>query len=461
MFKQITMIKELEKIVGKENVLHSDAERYCYAYDATNSNQKLKMPDAIVFASTTEEVSKIVKYANKNKIPVVTRGAGTNLAGCCFTPLGGILLHLSKMNKILEIDEGNLLCKVQPGVVVEALQEAVKAHGLFYPPDPSNLKVSTIGGSLGLSSGGPHTFKYGTTKDYVLDLEVVLADGRIIRTGAQTAKNVVGYNLTQLFVGSEGTLGIITEATIRLIPHPETASVMLAYFDKLEDSANAVGGLIKSGLRPSVVDLLDINTLQTIEKFCPSGLLTDKEAALLVEVDGSIQEVEEQKKKVLAVCSEYGASYIHSAEDKEEEEKIWIARRSAFGACAKIAPDVLTEDVVVPRTKIPELVKGIKKIFDKYELVSCIMGHAGDGNIHPNIPLDLRDPDQATRFNKAKKELFELALSLGGTLSGEHGIGSEKAPFVTKAVDAGALECMKAIKKLFDPNNILNPKKIF
>jgi len=455
------IVKNLEKIVGKENVLHSDAERYCYAYDATNSNQKLVMPDAVVLAQTTQEVSEIAKFAFKNKIPIVTRGAGTNLAGCCFTPLGGILLHLSKMNKIREIDEGNLICKVQPGVVVGDLQDAVAQKGLFYPPDPSNLKVSTIGGSLGLSSGGPHTFKYGTTKDYVLDLEVVLADGKIIRTGAQTVKNVVGYNLTQLFVGSEGTLGIITEATLKLIPKPEATGVMLAYFEKLEESAYAVGELIKSGLMPSVIDLLDINTLQTIEKYCPTGLLTDKEAALLIEVDGSLSEVVEQKKKVVEICKRSGACNISEAKTEEEEQKIWKARRSAFASCAKIAPDVLTEDVVVPRTKIPVLVKGIKEIFDKYELVACIMGHAGDGNIHPNIPLDLRDANQAERFLKAKKELFALALRLGGTLSGEHGIGSEKAPFVADAVDAGALECMKAIKKLFDKNNILNPKKIF
>lgn len=454
-------IKFLETTVGAENVLSSEAERYCYAYDATNSNEKLRQPDVVVLPETTQQISQIMKFANDNKIPVVARGAGTNLAGCCFTPKGGILLHLSKMNKILKIDDENLTCKVQPGVVVEKLQNSVAEKDLFFPPDPSNLKVSTIGGSLGLSSGGPHTFKYGTTKDYVIDLEVVLANGEIMHTGAQTAKNVVGYNLTQLFVGSEGTLGIITEATLRLIPMPESSKILLVYFESLKDCADTVGGLIKAKMTPSVIDLLDIRTLQTIEKFYPSGLLTDKEAALLIEVDGSVSEVEVQREKVIEVCKQFNASKIVVAKTKDEEERIWIARRSAFASCAKIAPDVLTEDVVVPRTLIPELVMGIKEIFDKHGLVACIMGHAGDGNIHPNVALDLRDENQAKHFALAKDELFKLALKLGGTLSGEHGIGSEKAAYVKEAIDKNALSAMINIKKLFDPNNILNPLKIF
>ncbi len=456
-----SLIKKLQSIVGKDNVLHSEAERYCYAYDATNSNEKLEIPECIVLAENTAQISEIMKLANTNKIPVVVRGAGTNLAGCCFTPQGGILLHLSKMNQILKIDKNNMTCKVQPGVIVGELQDEVKKLGLFYPPDPSNLKVSTMGGSIGLSSGGPRTFKYGTTKDYVIDLEVVLADGRIIHTGAQTAKNVVGYNLTQLFVGSEGTLGIVTEATIKLISLPETNRVILAYFDSLKDCANAVGGIISNQLTPAVIDLLDINTLQTIEKFCPSGLLTDKEAALLIEVDGFEADIEMQQDKVAKICKEFGASAIVVAKTKEEEEKIWTARRSAFGSCAKIAPDVLTEDVVVPRTLIPELVTGIREIFNRYNLTACIMGHAGDGNIHPNVALDLRNETDATNFHKAKDELFKLALRLGGTLSGEHGIGSEKAPYMKDALDPVVLEYMKNIKKLFDPHNILNPDKIF
>jgi len=455
------LIKKLKDIAGGGSVLYSEAERYCYAYDGTNSNEKLRIPEAVVLAENTAQVSEIMKFASANKIPVVVRGAGTNLAGCCFTPEGGILLHLSKMDKILKIDKNNLMCTVQPGVVVGTLQEEVKKQGLFYPPDPSNLKVSTIGGSIALSSGGPRTFKYGTTKDYVIDLEVVLADGRIMRTGAQTAKNVAGYNLTQLFVGSEGTLGIVTEAVLKLIPHPETARVILAYFDKLEDCANAVGGIISNGLTPSVIDLLDIKTLQTIEKFCPSGLLTDKEAALLIEVDGFEADIEMQQNKVAEICKQFNASALNIAKTKEEEEKIWTARRSAFASCAKIAPDVLTEDVVVPRTKIPELVSGIKKIFDDYNLPACIMGHAGDGNIHPNVALDLRNNTDAQNFKKAKDKLFALALDLGGTLSGEHGIGCEKAPYMKDAVDEVALESMKKIKQLFDPQNILNPQKIF
>ncbi len=455
------IIKEFKQIVGKENILDSDAEKYCYSYDATNTIEKLKQPDYIILAENTKQISEIMKIAHKNKIPVVVRGAGTNLAGCCFTPKGGILLHLSKMNKILNIDRKNLTCKVQPGVIVGDLQTEVEKVGLFYPPDPSNLRVSTIGGSIGLSSGGPHTFKYGTTKDYIIDLEVVLANGDIMHTGAQTAKNVVGYNLTQLFVGSEGTLGIVTEATIRLISQPETKRVSLAYFETLEDCANAVGGIIENKLTPSVIDLLDQKTLETIENFYPSGLCIDKEAALLIEVDGFYADIDLQQEKVTEICKKYGSTIVKTAKTEEEAEKIWTARRSAFASCAKIAPDVLTEDVVVPRTLIPKLVIGIREIFNRYNLAACIMGHAGDGNIHPNVALDLRNPIDRENFKKAKDELFKLAISLGGTISGEHGIGSEKSAYVKGAVDLIALEYMKSIKKLFDEDCILNPMKIF
>ncbi len=454
------IISALTKIAGKENIITDSEGVYAYSFDCAHIPFNKKYPRIVVFPENTAQVSDILKIANKYRIPVIARGAGSNHAGGCAPVKGGIILHFSKMNKILEINNQDLTCKVQPGVVVGDLQRAVKAIGLFFPPDPSNLAVSTIGGGIALSSGGPRAFKYGTFKDYVLDLEVVLADGSIINTGSQTVKNVTGYNLTQLMVGSEGTLGIVTEATLRLIPAPETSNVMLAYFNSIENAVDAVSGIINNHLTPSVIDLIDKKTVQTIENFCPNGLLCDKEAVLLIEVDGDRASVSAQENKIMQICQEYGVQEIELAKDEQHKQKIWTARRSAFGACAQLAPNVITEDVVVPRSKIAELSRGIIEISRKYSLITMVMGHIGDGNIHPNFALDLRDITQKNNFEKAKEELFKLSVSLGGTLSGEHGIGCQKANFLPLVLDKTTLNLMIQIKKVFDPNYILNPEKM-
>lgn len=433
---------------------------YAYSFDCAHIPFDKKYPRLVVFPENTLQISEILKVANKYKIPVVERGAGSNHAGGCAPVKGGIILHFSKMNKILEINNEDLTCRVQPGVVVKDLQESVKQIGLFFPPDPSNLAVSTIGGGIALSSGGPRAFKYGTFKDYVLDLEVVLADGSIIRTGSQTVKNVTGLNLTQLIVGSEGTLAVITEATLRLIPAPETTNVMLAYFDSIESAVNAVSAIINNHMTPSVIDLIDKKTVQTIENFYPTGLLCDKEAVLLIEIDGDSSSVCNQQDKIAKLCTDYGAQHINCADGEEQKQRIWTARRSAFGACAQLAPNVITEDVVVPRSKIAELSRGIIQISEKYNLITMVMGHIGDGNIHPNFALDLRDDKQKQNFENAKAELFRLAIALGGTLSGEHGIGCQKANFLPLALDKTTLKLMIQIKKVFDPNYILNPEKM-
>ena len=454
-------IRTMENIVGKDNVLSAYEELLTYSTDSTNITNPDEIAEVVVFVENVQQVSKIMKYAYSKSKPVIARAAGTNLCGACLPKKGGIIIDFAKMNKILEISKDNLICKVEPGVVIEDLQKEVEKLDLFYPPDPSNLKASMIGGSIGLSSGGPHTFKYGATKDFVIDLEVVLSDGTIMHTGSSCSKDVTGYNMTQLFVGSEGTLGIITQATIRLIPKPEAKRVMLAYFDTLEDTSKTVNDIISNLITPSVIDLMDNNTLKTIESFYPCNLKTDKTAALLIEIDGFKEILDSQYNKIIEICNRNNSSYIQTASTKEEEERIWISRRSSFGATAKLAPNVLTEDVVVPRENIVPLVKGIWEICKKYELKTCIMGHIGDGNIHPNIALDLRNPVERYNFDRAKTELFELALSLNGRLSGEHGIGCEKSEFISKALDPNNLEYMKKIKKLFDPKNILNPGKIF
>lgn len=454
-------IARLKQIVSAENVLTDLEERYVYALDATNKQSIDNLPDAVVFVETVEQVQQIMKLAWENEIPVIARGAGTNLVGACIIKQGGIVLNFSKMNKILGVNAENLTVKVQPGVVVGHLQEEVEKLGLFYPPDPSNLKVSTIGGSIALSSGGPRTFKYGSTKDYIIDLKVVLADGRIIKTGSNTAKNSTGYHLSQLFIGSEGTLGIVVEALLKLIPKPEGSRVVLAYFDKISEAVHAVNVILENKLMPATLDIMDKKTLQTVEQFYPAGLLTNKDAALVLEVDGYECSLEYQQKKVAELCKKCGASDIQIAKTEEESARIWTARRSAFGACSKLKPNVVAEDIVVPREKIVELVEGVRKICDKNNLLVCIMGHVGDGNVHPNIPLDLNNEEDVKNYAKTKDEIHQLAIDLGGTLSGEHGIGCEKSKYMTNAIDDVTLEYMKKIKKVFDEKNILNPQKIF
>ena len=459
--KNSDLFNTMIDIVGKENVLSSYDDLFIYSSDSTNIVNPKELADVVVFPITTQQVSLIMRYAYQLAIPVVARSAGTNVCGACLPKRGGIILDFAKMNKILHISKDNLICIVEPGVVIEDLNKAVDKFDLFYPPDPSNLKVSMIGGSIGLSSGGPHTFKYGSTKDYIIDLEVVLSDGTVMHTGSACSKDVTGYNLTQLFVGSEGTLGIVTKATIRLIPKPEAKRVMLAYFDTLEDTSKTANDIISNLITPSVIDLMDKNTLQTVESFYPSGLMTDKVAALLIEIDGFKADINRQYQKIIDICNKNNASYIQTANTKEEEDRIWISRRSSFGATAKLAPNVLTEDVVVPRENIVPLVKGIRQICDNYNIKTCIMGHIGDGNIHPNMALDLRNPKELSNFLEVKSKLFKLAISLNGTLSGEHGIGCEKSDFITLALDPVKLDLMKKFKQILDPKNILNPDKIF
>lgn len=454
------IIEQLKQIVGATNVLTELEERYVYALDSTNKQNVENLPDVVLFVETVEHVQQIVKIAYENEIPIVPRAAGTNLVGACITLKGGIVMNFSKMNKISEVNAENLTIKVQPGVVIADIQNEVEKLGLFYPPDPSNLKVSTIAGSIALSSGGPRTFKYGTTKDYVIDLKIVLADGQIINTGSNTAKNSTGYHLSQLFIGSEGTLGIIVEATLRLIPKPEGSKVILAYFDKISDAVHAVNVILQNKIMPATLDIMDKNTLQTIEKFYHAGLL-DKDAALFIEVDGYLCSLDYQQDKVVELCKKSGAAEIQFSQTEEDAQRIWTARRSAFGACAKLKPNVVAEDIIVPREKITDLVDGVRRICRENSLIVSIVGHIGDGNIHPNISLDLRDEADVENYRKTKDAIHQLAIDLGGTLSGEHGIGCEKSKYMTNAIDEVTLEYMGKIKKVFDPKGILNPNKIF
>ncbi len=452
------IISKLEHVCSKGAVLSDYEDIYAYSHDNNCNVTEPEMPLAIVIPENIDEVCKIVKLCNENNLPIIARGAGTNHVGGCVAKRGGILIHFSRMNKILEISRENLNMRVQPGATIGEIQQLAQENGLFYPPDPSNLKVSTIGGALALSSGGPRGLKYGTAKDFILNLKVVLADGTLISTGSDCSKSVAGFNLTQLFVGSEGTLGIIVEATLKLIPKPQSSQIILAYFDTIEAASHAVNRILESGITPSVVDLLDKFTLQTIEDFMPSGLKTDKEAMLFIEVDGAEIETANQETFIANLLSD---AVIQRIKAPQQAEIFWTARRAAFGATSRLKGNVITEDVVVPRTQIPALVAGIKEINRKYALTACIMGHAGDGNIHPNYALDFENIEEMTRFFKAKDELFHLALALGGTISGEHGIGFEKAKYLRNALGTRVYSISKQIKQIFDPKNIMNPGKLF
>lgn len=453
--------KKLNKTFTEKCVLSSIEERYAYSSDALNADIGTNIADAVVFVQTIEDIQNAVRIANQTNTPIICRGAGTNTVGACVPSHGGIILNFSRMNKILEINPENMTVRVQPGVILGDLEREVEKFGLFYPPDPSNLKVSTIGGSIALNSSGARCFKYGATKDYVIDLLVVTSDGRIIRTGSNTIKNATGYNLGSIFIGSEGTLGIVAEAVLKLIPKPQSTQVIMAYFDTVDASIRAVNKIIENRLFPSTIDFMDNNVLKTVEAFYPTGLLTDKEAALIIEVDGTRYSVEKQREDICNILRENYSSQIQYSTNKQESENIWTARRSSMAACTKLRPNVTTDDIVVPRSNLSKLVKGVQEICSRHNLIVCLVGHVGDGSIHPQIPIDFNNEKEYTEYKIAKSEIYQLAINLGGTISGEHGIGLAKRPFISRVVDGGALDYMREIKKVFDPKNILNPYKIF
>ena len=450
-------IDNIKKLVKSGNVLTSDEERYCYAQDSTNIKEAENMPDAVVFVESIKDVQRVLVYANQNRIPVISRGAGTNMVGACTCPKGGIVMNFSKMNKILEFSPENMSMRVQPGVVLGDIKSLAESKGLFYPPDPSNFKVSTIGGSIAQSSGGAMAFKYGTTKDYITSLTVVLADGTLMKLGAGTVKDAVGYHLNQLIIGSEGTLAIVVEAELKLIPKPECLRTVIGYFDNFDKAVEGVNGIIKEQVFPATIDFMDNNSIRTVENFYPTGLKTDMNALLLIDIDGFSSSLDEQQKRVQEALMQAGAVLI----DINDGVKVWTARRSSFAATAQLAPDVVSDDIIVPRTNLAKMINACKDICDKYGLKVCIVGHVGDGNIHPQIALDLENDAEFKNYIKAKSEMYEMAISLGGTISAEHGVGAEKISYLDSTLDKNAINFMHQIKKMFDPNNILNPDKIF
>nr|WP_232337027.1 FAD-linked oxidase C-terminal domain-containing protein [Lysinibacillus timonensis] len=447
------------EIVGKENVKYSTAQLLAYSYDATANFQAL--PDIVVSPHNTEEIRQIVKVCNEFEIPIVPRGSGSNLAAGTVPNQGGVVLLFNNMNKIIEFDKENLTITVQPGMITADICNFVENENLFYPPDPSSMKISTIGGNISENSGGLRGLKYGVTKDYVKGLTVVLANGEILKTGGKLAKDVAGYDLTALLVSSEGTLGIITEITLKLIPLPKNKMTSIAYFHSLEAAAETVSTIIANKIIPVTLEFLDKRTIEAVEQFMKIGLSTEVEAMLIFEQDGEIAQVKSDIEKMTQIAKLNGAIFTQIATDEIEAEKLKTARRIALSALSKLRPTIILEDATVPRSEIAEMVRIINQIANKYHLTIATFGHAGDGNLHPTCLTDVRDKEEMERVEKAFEEIFEAAISLGGTISGEHGIGEMKAPYLEWKVGAVGIELMKGIKAVFDPKNIMNPGKVF
>lgn len=452
------IVKQITHIVGKENVAEDRETKICYSYDATNLQY---LPDLIVFPRTPQQISGILKLANQSLFPVIPRGAGTGFTGGSLPVEGGVVLVLTKMNKILKIDPENLVAIVEPGVVTYEFQQEVEKIGLFYPPDPASLKTSTLGGNVAECAGGPRAVKYGVTKDYVLGLEAVLPTGEIISTGVQTVKGVVGYDLTKLLVGSEGTLGVITKIILRLLPLPKAKRTLLAIFPTIEAAATTVSKIISSRIIPATLEFMDNATIRCVEDYLHLGLPVQAGALLLIEVDGSPEALGGEVEEIQKICQTNQALEVKVAKDKQEAEDLWKARRAVSSAVVKLNPTKVNEDVTVPRSKVAEILRRVEAISKKHNLIIVNFGHAGDGNIHVNVLIDRRKPEEEKRAHAAVKEIFAAALDLGGTLSGEHGIGITKAPYLSMELGDMGTEVMKRIKKSFDPNNILNPGKIF
>lgn len=451
--------EKLIQVVGRENYDDTQAGRLVYSYDA--SPQFQAMPDAVVAPRNKAEVQAIVKLCNAYRIPVVPRGSGSNLcAGTCPVE-GGIVLIFKHMNRILEIDEENLTVTVEPGVITLDMIKAVEAKGLFYPPDPSSMKISTIGGNINENSGGLRGLKYGVTRDYVLALEAVLASGEVIRTGGKLAKDVAGYDLTRLLVGSEGTLAVITEATLKLLPMPEAKKTMLALYQDIEACAQTVSDIIANRIIPATLEFLDQPTLQAVEAFAHIGLPTNVKAVLLIEQDGPQEVVERDIEKIAEICRKQHAVDVKVAASPEHAEALMTARRSALSALARLKPTTILEDATVPRSEVAKMVVAINEIAEKYGLHIGTFGHAGDGNLHPTCLADIRDQDEMERVEKAFAEIFQKAIELGGTITGEHGVGRAKAPYLEWKLGETGIGVMNAIKNALDPNHILNPGKVF
>jgi len=449
--------KKVQEIVGTENFTDSLIDLIAFSKDASEYRHR---PEAAVWPITTEHVSAIMELASEEKFAVVPRGAGTSLAGLAVPERGGLIMDLGRMDKILEINIEDRLVVVQPGVIYADLERMLTPHGFFYPPDPASSSVCTLGGNVATNAGGIKGAKYGTTKDYVLALQMVLADGSVLRTGSRCMKTSSGYDMTKLFVGSEGTLGVITEITLKINPKPPLLSTAMAVFDDLEDAGRAISQIMHSGILPCALEIVDQQTLKAINENTNLNL-PEVEAILVAETDGyTREETEYQIDEVMEIFQRNRASRVRRAHTREEAEALWTARKSAYGVVARINNNLFVEDLAVPMSKVPDMLRAISDIAKKHDVKMPTVGHAGDGNLHPVICFDGTDADEVKRVEEASAELFKKVIELGGTLTGEHGIGLAKARFMGMEHDAKSMKYMRGIKRLFDPDNILNPGKM-
>jgi len=453
------ILKQLQLAVGRESVLTAREDLIPYSFDGTAAMQQ--MPGCVVFAHSTQEVADVLKLANDAKFAVVTRGSGTGLSGGSLPSPGCVVLCTVKMNRILELDRANLTMLVEPGVTTLQVAEAAAAAGLFYPPDPGSMRISTIGGNVAENSGGLRGLKYGITRNYVMGLEVVLPNGEILWTGNKCVKDVAGYSLKDLFIGSEGTLGVMSKVLLRLIPKPQAKKTMVATFAQMDHAAEAVSAIIAAQIIPCTLEFLDRMTIHCVEDYAKIGLPLDCEALLLMETDGHPAAVAEEAAQMEKICRDKGCLEVRVAKDDAEAAKLASARRTAFSALARIAPTTILEDATVPRSELAKMIRFVEAVAKKYRLKIGTFGHMGDGNLHPTFLTDERNKDEMHRVEEAFKEIFDEAIRLGGTITGEHGVGLAKKSILPKFAGDAQMRVLRELRRALDPNGILNPGKMF
>ena len=452
-------LSQLRAVVGADQVFTSKEDLIPYAFDGTAAMSQ--MPGCVAFVTTTEQIVGVLQLANATKTPVVTRGSGTGLSGGSLPSSDCIVMCTARMNRILEVDRANLTMLVEPGVTTLAVADAAAAVGLFYPPDPGSMKISTIGGNVAENSGGLRGLKYGITRNYVMGLEVVLPDGEVLFTGNKCVKDVAGYSLKDLFVGSEGTLGVMTKVLLKLIPKPAAKQTMVATFSAMDAAAQTVSDIIAAQIIPCTLEFLDRTTIHCVEDFAKVGLPLDCEALLLMETDGHPAAVADEAAKMVELAKKNGAMEVRIAKDEAEANKLAAARRSAFSALARLAPTTILEDATVPRSELAKMVRFVAVIAKKYNLRVGTFGHMGDGNLHPTFLTDERNKEEMHRVHEAFKEIFDEAIRLGGTITGEHGVGLAKKEFLPKFIGPASMRVHRELRKALDPHGILNPGKMF
>ena len=453
------IIGSLQRIVGNKDVLTAKEDLIPYSFDGTAAMQQ--MPGCVVFVESAKEVSEILKLANEKKFVVVTRGSGTGLSGGSLPSKDCVVMCTVKMDKILELDKANLTMLVEPGVTTLQVFDAASAAGLFYPPDPGSMKISTIGGNVAENSGGLRGLKYGITRNYVMGLEVVLPNGEIMTTGNKCVKDVAGYSLKDIFIGSEGTLGVITKVLLKLIPKPAAKKTMVATFSQMDKAAEAVSAIIAAQIIPCTLEFLDRTTIHCVEDYAKIGLPLNCEALLLMETDGHPAAVADEAAKMEQICREKGCMELRVAANDEEANKLATARRSAFSALARLSPTTILEDATVPRSELAGMIRFVDAVAKKYKLRIGTFGHMGDGNLHPTFLTDERNKEEMHRIEEAFKEIFDEAIRLGGTITGEHGIGVAKKSFLPKFLGEAQMKVTRDLRRTLDPNGILNPGKMF